>query len=100
MLGVGKIQRDRYRNGHSIRGVSRDLGVPHVTVRKVLRSEARSYPYDRRTPRRPKMGLWRSELNLILSEKEARPKRTGWNSGAAWEWRKIWSATAESTGCD
>ena len=51
MLGldeIGKIRRAHYREGGSIKGVSRDLSVPRATVRKVLRSEATEFVYERR----------------------------------------------------
>ena len=41
MLGVnkiGEIRRAHYREGRSIRGISRDLGVSRAAIRKVLRS--------------------------------------------------------------
>ena len=71
MLGVdkiGEIQRAHYRDGRSIRGISRDLGISRATVRKVLRSEATSFRYERRTQPRPKIDPWQSE-------NAARPKR-------------------------
>ena len=78
MLGVdeiGKIRRAHIREGRSIKGISRDLGVSRATVRKVLRSGATSFSCERRTQPRPKIGPWQSELDGILSENAARPKR-------------------------
>ena len=53
----------RYRDGRSIRGISRDLGVSRVTNQKVLRSETTEFVCKRRTPPRPKIGTWRSEFD-------------------------------------
>ena len=78
MLGVdkiGEIRRTHYRDGRSIRGISWDLGISRATVRKVLRSGATSFRYERRTQPRPKIDPWQSELEGMLSENAARPKR-------------------------
>lgn len=78
MLGVdkiGEIRRAQCRNGRSIRRISRDLGISRTTVRKVLRSGATSFRYERRTQPRPKIGPLQSELEGMLSENAARPKR-------------------------
>ena len=61
MLGVdeiGKIPRAPYREGRSIRGISRDLSLSRATVRKILRSEVAEAVYARRT--QPKIGPWHS----------------------------------------
>ena len=44
MLGVdkiGKVRRAHFREGRSIRGISRDMTVSRAAVRKVLRSNER-----------------------------------------------------------
>ena len=78
MLGVdkiGEIQRAHYRDGRSIRGISRDLGISRATVWKILRSGATSFRYERQTQPRPKIGPLQSELEGMQSESAARPKR-------------------------
>ena len=72
---IGKIRRIHFRDGRSIRGISRDLGVSRVTARKVLRSEATPFSYERRTHSGSKIDPWRSELDAVLSENASRPKR-------------------------
>ena len=47
--GIKEIRRAHCREGRSIRGISRDLGVSRVTIRKVLRSGAMEFVYKRRT---------------------------------------------------
>ena len=64
MLGVdeiGKIRRAHFREGRSIKAISRDLDASRATVRKVLRSGATSFAYERRTQPRPKVGPWQSK---------------------------------------
>lgn len=46
---IGEISRARYREGRSIREISRDLSVFRVTVRKVLALDAPEFVYERRT---------------------------------------------------
>ena len=73
MLGVetiGKIRRAHCREGRSIRGISRDLSVSRETVRKVLRTDATSFSYERRTQPRPKIGPWESDLEKLLAKNE------------------------------
>ena len=72
---IGKIRRVHFRDGLPIRGISRDLGVFRVTARKILRSEATPFSYERRTQPGSKIDPWRSELDAVLSENASRPKR-------------------------
>ncbi len=58
MLGVDEI--GKIRQGLSIKGISRDLGVPRTTVRKVLRSGATEFICERRRQPRPKIGAFGS----------------------------------------
>ena len=37
---IGEIRQAHFREGRSINGISRDLGVPRGTIRKVLRTGA------------------------------------------------------------
>ena len=72
---IGEIRPDRYREGRSIREISRDLSVSRVTVRKVLALDAPEFVYERRTQTRPKVVPWQSERNGILEENLSLPKR-------------------------
>lgn len=77
MLGVDKIReirRAHCREGRSIKGICRDLGVSRTTVRNVLRSGATEFVCKRRTQPRPKIGPWLSEQEGMLSENASRPK--------------------------
>ena len=57
------------------KGISRDFRVSRETVRKVVRSGATEFVYERRTQPRPKIGPWESELDGILDENASRPER-------------------------
>lgn len=76
MLGVdriGEIRRAHFREGRSIKGICRDLGVSRATVWKVLRSGATEFVCKRRAPPRPKIDPWQSELEGMLSESALQP---------------------------
>ena len=72
---IGKIRRAHFRDGRSIKGISRDFRLSRETVRKVLRSGATEFVYERRTQPRPKIGPWESELDEILDGNASLPER-------------------------
>jgi len=72
---IAKIRRAHFGQGKSIKQICRDLGVSRNTVRKVIRSGATAFTYDRPTQPRPKIDPWRSELDEMLAENSRRAKR-------------------------
>ena len=44
---IGRIRREHFVQGKSIREIARDLNLSRHTVRKVLRSEETSFSYER-----------------------------------------------------
>ena len=72
---IGKIRRAHFRDGRSIKGISRDFRLSRETVRKVVRSGATEFVYERRTQPRPKIGPWESELDGMLDANASRPER-------------------------
>ena len=59
---IGRIRREHFLNGKTIKDMASDLRVSRNTVRKVLRSGATSFDYGRRAEPRPKLGRWTLEL--------------------------------------
>lgn len=59
----------------SIKQICRELPVSRNTVRKVIRSGATEFTYDRSTQPRPRIDPWRPELDAMLAENTGRPKR-------------------------
>ncbi len=55
---VGRIRREHLVKGKSIKEIARDLKISRNTVRKVLRSGATSFDYEREIQPRPKLGRW------------------------------------------
>lgn len=72
---VAKIRRVHFVEGKPIKQICRELRVSRNTVRKVIRSGATQFSYDRATQPRPKIDPWRSELEAMLAENVRRPKR-------------------------
>ena len=72
---IARIRRDYFVKGKPIKEIVRDVKVSRNTVRKVIRSEATAFTYDRRVQPMPKLGPWRDELDRMLEANEAKGKR-------------------------
>jgi transposase len=72
---IARIRRERFVKGKSIKEIARTVGVSRNTVRKVLRSGATSFEYEREGQPRPKLGAWQEELERLLRENAAKPSR-------------------------
>ncbi len=72
---IAKIRRAHFIQGKSIKQICRELRVSRNTVRKVIRSGATEFSYDRSTQPRPKIDPWRSELDDMLADNTRHPKR-------------------------
>jgi transposase len=72
---IARIRREHFVKGRSIKEIARSVGVSRNTVRKVLRSGATSFEYEREVQPRPKLGQWKSELDRMLRENAAKSAR-------------------------
>lgn len=72
---IAKIRRAYFIQNKPIKQICRELRVSRNTVRKVLRSGATEFSYDRSTQPRPKIGPWQSQLDDMLTDNARRPKR-------------------------
>ena len=72
---IGRIRRERLLKGKKIKEIARDLRVSRNTVRKVLRSGATEFEYERTVQPRPKLGRWTAELDALLTSNAAKPAR-------------------------
>ncbi len=72
---IGRIRREHFIKGKTIREISRDLKVSRNTVRKVLRSGETSFEYERDVQPRPKLGRWTAELDELVACNAAKPFR-------------------------
>ena len=64
---IGRIRREHFHKGKSIKEIARDLKISRNTVRKVLRSGETSFSYEREIQPRPKLGAWKAEIDRLLS---------------------------------
>jgi hypothetical protein len=72
---IAKIRRAFFKQGKPIKAICRELGVLRKVVRKVIRSGATEFRYEREDQPLRKIGRWREVLDQLLSENEARPSR-------------------------
>src|SRR4029450_3913293 len=72
---IAKIRRGFFRQGKSIKAICRELGISRKVVRKVIRSGATEFRYEREDQPLPKIGRWRDILDQLLSANEAKASR-------------------------
>ena len=72
---IAKIRRAFFKQGRPIKSICRELGVSRKVVRKVIRSGATEFRYEREDQPLPKIGRWRDTLDQLLSENEAKSAR-------------------------
>jgi transposase len=72
---IGRIRREHFVQGKSIKEIARDLRLSRNTVRKVLRSDETSFSYERQVQPRPKLGRWKEQLDRLLAANVEAPAR-------------------------
>src|SRR5947209_626115 len=72
---VARIRRAHFVQGKSIKLICRELRVSRKVVRKVLRSAATDFRYEREQQPRPRLGAWRERLDELLTANEAKASR-------------------------
>src|SRR4030081_2810043 len=72
---IAKIRRAYFVHGQPIKAICRDLGVSRKVVRKVIRSEATEFRYEREAQPLPKIGPWRDKLDQLLLANEGKGGR-------------------------
>ena len=72
---IGRIRREHFVQGKSIKEIARDLRLSRNTVRKVLRSDETSFSYERRVQPRPKLGRSKGQLDRLLAANVEAPAR-------------------------
>jgi len=72
---IGRIRREHYVKGKGIKEIARELNVSRNTVRKVLRSAATSFEYERESQPQPRVGPWRADLDRLLTANETKAAR-------------------------
>jgi transposase len=64
---VGRIRREHFVRGKSIKEIARDLRLSRNTVRTILRSPETAFGYEREVQPQPKLGRWTSDLDRMLA---------------------------------
>jgi len=64
---IGRIRREHFAKGKSIKEIARDLKVSRNTVRRVLRSGETAFSYEREVQPRPKLGRWKDDIDRLLT---------------------------------
>jgi transposase len=72
---IARIRREFFARGRTIKEIVRELHVSRNTVRKVLRSGATEFTYEREVQPLPKLGRWKADLDRILVSNEAKQAR-------------------------
>jgi transposase len=72
---IARVRREYFVRGRTIKQIVRDLHVSRNTVRKMIRSDETAFEYERSVQPQPKIGAWREELERILAQNAARPRR-------------------------
>jgi transposase len=72
---IGRIRREHFVKGKTIKQIARDLKLSRNTVRKVLRSGETAFAYEREVQPRPKLGRWRADLDALLAANAAKTGR-------------------------
>src|SRR3954469_10182796 len=72
---IGKIRRAYFVQGKPIKAICRELKVSRKVVRKVLRSGATSFEYEREVQPLPKVGPWKGDLERLLAANAAKAAR-------------------------
>ena len=72
---IAKIRREHFAQGKGARTIARELGLSRNTVRKVLRSGATSFDYERSEQPHRKLGLFIKRLEAMLAANAAAAKK-------------------------
>ena len=72
---IGRIRREHFGKGKTIKEIARELRVSRNTVRKVVRSGETAFAYEREVQPRPKLGRWSPELEELLEANETKSAR-------------------------
>jgi transposase len=72
---IGRIRREFFVQGKTIREIARELRVSRNTVRRVIRSGRTDAAYAREIQPRPKLGRWTAALEELLAANARQPSR-------------------------
>ena len=72
---VAKVRRAYFLQKKPIKAICREFHLSRKVVRKVIRSEATEFHYERGRQPLPRIDPWREELDGLLLANAVRPSR-------------------------
>ena len=72
---IAKIRRAYFVQHKPIKTICREFRVSRKVVRKVIRSQATEFRYERSRQPRPRIDPWRDQLDDLLLENQGKPAR-------------------------
>src|SRR5258706_6421797 len=72
---IAKIRRAYFAQKKPIKAICREFRVSRKVVRKVIRSEATEFRYERGRQPLPRIDPWRDQLDGLLLANEGKPAR-------------------------
>src|SRR5215472_525596 len=72
---IAKIRRAFFRQHKAIKAICREFRLSRKVVRKVIRSQATEFRYERGRQPLPRIDPWRKQLDELLRANEDKPKR-------------------------
>jgi len=72
---IAKIRRAYFAQKKPIKAICREFRVSRKVVRKVIRSQATEFRYERGRQPLPRIDPWRDQLDSLLLENEGKPAR-------------------------
>jgi transposase len=72
---IAKIRRAFFRQQKTIKAICREFRVSRKVVRKVIRSQATEFRYERGRQPLPRIDPWRKQLEELLLANEGKPAR-------------------------
>ncbi len=72
---IAKIRQAFFGQKKPIKAICRDFRVSRKVVRKIIRSNATEFHYERERQPQPRIGPWREQLDALLLENDGKPAR-------------------------
>jgi transposase len=72
---IAKVRRAYFLQGKAIKAICREMHLSRKVVRKILRSGATAFRYEREDQPLPRIGPWRVDLDRLLAANEAKAAR-------------------------
>ena len=72
---IAKIRQAFFGQKKPIMAICRDFRVSRKVVRKIIRSNATEFHYERERQPQPRIGPWREQLDALLLENDGKPAR-------------------------